>query len=246
MFHALKKVLNEPRAEHRRRRRRRLRAGPRLERGGAGDRSCEAVEKAGYKVGRDIYLGLGRGELRVLRRTASTISKPKDRKFTLGRVRGFPRRTSSTAIPIVTIEDGMAENDWDGWALLTQRAAASKVQLVGDDLFVTNTTILKEGIDKKIANTILIKPNQIGTLTETLAAIEMAAKAGYSAGRVASLGRNRGRDDRRHRGRRRAPPRSRRARCVGRIAWRSTTSCCVSKGSWGAVQYAGRDAFPSG
>jgi len=82
--------------------------------------------------------------------------------------------------PIISIEDGMAEGDWDGWKILTDRLAA-KVQLVGDDLFVTNTKILKEGIDRKIANSILIKINQIGTLTETFAAIEMAKRAGYTA-----------------------------------------------------------------
>ncbi|MFZ2736766.1 MAG: phosphopyruvate hydratase [Burkholderiaceae bacterium] len=82
--------------------------------------------------------------------------------------------------PIISIEDGMAENDWDGWKILTERLG-QKVQLVGDDLFVTNTKILKEGIDKKIANSILIKINQIGTLTETFAAIEMAKRAGYTA-----------------------------------------------------------------
>jgi enolase len=82
--------------------------------------------------------------------------------------------------PIITVEDGMAENDWTGWAELT-RALGDKVQLVGDDLFVTNTRILNEGIEKKIANAILIKPNQIGTLTETLAAIEMADKAKYAS-----------------------------------------------------------------
>jgi enolase len=82
--------------------------------------------------------------------------------------------------PIISIEDGMAEQDWDGWATLTN-ALGKKVQLVGDDLFVTNTRILKEGIDKKIANSILIKVNQIGTLSETLAAIKMAADAGYSS-----------------------------------------------------------------
>jgi enolase len=81
--------------------------------------------------------------------------------------------------PIITIEDGMAENDWQGWQKLTQRLG-NKVQLVGDDLFVTNTEILARGIEEKIANAILIKPNQIGTLTETLAAIEMAKQAGYN------------------------------------------------------------------
>ena len=82
--------------------------------------------------------------------------------------------------PIISIEDGMAEGDWDGWKLLTDRLG-QKVQIVGDDLFVTNTKILKEGIDKGIANSILIKINQIGTLTETFAAIEMAKRAGYTA-----------------------------------------------------------------
>ena len=82
--------------------------------------------------------------------------------------------------PIISIEDGMDESDWDGWAVLTEKLA-SQVQLVGDDLFVTNTSILAEGIEKGIANSILIKPNQIGTLTETLAAIEMAVNANYSA-----------------------------------------------------------------
>lgn len=82
--------------------------------------------------------------------------------------------------PIISIEDGMAENDWAGWKLLTE-TLGKKVQLVGDDLFVTNTKILKEGIDKGIANSILIKINQIGTLTETFAAIEMAKRAGYTA-----------------------------------------------------------------
>ena len=82
--------------------------------------------------------------------------------------------------PIISIEDGMAEGDWDGWKVLTERLG-KKVQLVGDDLFVTNTKILKEGIDKHIANSILIKINQIGTLTETFEAIEMAKRAGYTA-----------------------------------------------------------------
>ena len=82
--------------------------------------------------------------------------------------------------PIVSIEDGMSEDDWEGWALLTRRLG-DHLQLVGDDLFVTNTKILKEGIDKGIANSILIKINQIGTLTETFAAIEMAKRDGYTA-----------------------------------------------------------------
>src|SRR5690606_5393393 len=82
--------------------------------------------------------------------------------------------------PIITIEDGMAENDWEGWKILSEQLG-KKVQLVGDDLFVTNTRILKQGIEQGIANSILIKINQIGTLTETFAAIEMAKRAGYTA-----------------------------------------------------------------
>jgi enolase len=82
--------------------------------------------------------------------------------------------------PIISVEDGMAENDWDGWEVLTQRLGA-RVQLVGDDVFVTNTRILREGIRRSIGNSILIKVNQIGTLSETLAAIEMAKTAGYTA-----------------------------------------------------------------
>jgi len=82
--------------------------------------------------------------------------------------------------PIISIEDGLAENDWDGWKLLTEKLG-KKIQIVGDDLFVTNTKILQEGIQKGIANSILIKLNQIGTITETLEAIEMAKRAGYTA-----------------------------------------------------------------
>ena len=100
-------------------------------------------------------------------------------------------RDLAAKYPIVTIEDGMSEGDWDGWAILTQKLGA-KVQLVGDDLFVTNTKIFAEGIAKKIANAILIKPNQIGTLTETLAAIEMADEGEVRRRRLAPLRRNRG------------------------------------------------------
>jgi len=130
--------------------------------------------------------------------------------------------------PIISIEDGMAEGDWDGWANLT-KLLGKTTQLVGDDLFVTNTKILKEGIDRKIANSILIKVNQIGTLTETLAAIKMAADAGYSSIVVASLGRN---------GKIRRSPtspsrparaRSRRDRCAFGSHCPSTTSCCALK-----------------
>ena len=104
--------------------------------------------------------------------------------------------------PIVSIEDGMAEEDWDGWATLTERIG-DRMQLVGDDLFVTNTERLKRGIDAGVANSILIKVNQIGTLTETLAAIRHGPRGRLHRGHVAPLGRDRGRDDRRPRGRHR-------------------------------------------
>jgi enolase len=138
----------------------------------------QAIERAGYKAGRDVYLGLDvasseffRGEEYRLESEGRRFSPTQFVDYLEGLVNRYP---------IVTIEDGMAEGDWDGWATLTERLGR-RIQLVGDDLFVTNTKILQEGIDKGIANSILIKPNQIGTLTETLAAIEMATGAGYSA-----------------------------------------------------------------
>jgi enolase len=138
----------------------------------------EAIEKAGFKAGQDIYLGLD----------VASSEFYKDGKYTLA---GEGRSLDSQGMcellsdwvskyPILSIEDGMAEGDWDGWKLLTE-AIGDKVQIVGDDLFVTNTKILKEGIDKGVANSILIKVNQIGTLTETLDAIAMAHEAGYTA-----------------------------------------------------------------
>jgi enolase len=139
---------------------------------------AEAVERAGYELGRDIYLGLDVASSEFFANGAYTLES-EHRRFTSAEFAGFLEDLVGR-YPIVSIEDGMAENDWDGWATLSARLG-SKVQLVGDDLFVTNTAILKQGIERKIANSILIKPNQIGTLTETLEAIEMAAAAGYSA-----------------------------------------------------------------
>ena len=139
----------------------------------------QAIEKAGYKAGEQIALGLD----------CAASEFYKDGMYVLA---GEGNMTLTAAqwtdmlagwcdkYPIISIEDGMHEGDWDGWKLLTERLG-SKVQLVGDDLFVTNTKILKEGIEKRIANSILIKINQIGTLTETFAAIEMAKRAGYTA-----------------------------------------------------------------
>ncbi|TXH04125.1 MAG: phosphopyruvate hydratase [Nevskiaceae bacterium] len=138
----------------------------------------EAIEKAGYKPGKDIYLGLD---------VASSEFFQKGKYHLHGEGKAFTPDQFTDFLagicdkyPVISIEDGCAENDWKGWELLT-RKLGGRVQLVGDDLFVTNTAILSEGIGKGIANSILIKPNQIGTLTETLEAIQMATDAGYSS-----------------------------------------------------------------
>lgn len=138
----------------------------------------QAIEKAGYEPGTQIALGLDCAASEFYR----------NGKYHLGAEnlqlssQDFAHLLATWAdkYPIISIEDGMAENDWDGWAHLTQ-ILGKKIQLVGDDLFVTNTKILKQGIDKRIANSILIKINQIGTLTETFAAIEMAKRASYTS-----------------------------------------------------------------
>ncbi len=138
----------------------------------------EAIDKAGFRPGTDIFLGLDAASSEFYR-DGKYILASEGREFDSA---GFTEYLAGWVeqYPIITIEDGLDENDWDGWKLLTERLG-DRVQLVGDDLFVTNTAILREGIQKNIANSILIKPNQIGTLTETLAAISMAADAGYSA-----------------------------------------------------------------
>ncbi len=138
----------------------------------------EAVEKAGYTLGREIYLGLDVASTEFYADGIYDLAS-EGRKFTSAEFAGYLEDLVAR-YPIVSIEDGMAEGDWDGWALLSKKLR-DKIQLVGDDLFVTNTEILAQGIEKKIANSILVKPNQIGTLTETLEAIEMATKAGYSS-----------------------------------------------------------------
>jgi enolase len=138
----------------------------------------QAIDKAGFKAGQDIYLGLDVAASEFYKDgkydIASENKKLNSQEFTDYLAAWVDK------YPIISIEDGMAEGDWDGWAILTNKLA-SKVQLVGDDLFVTNTEILREGIMKRIANSILIKLNQIGTLTETLAAIEMAKRASYTS-----------------------------------------------------------------
>ncbi len=138
----------------------------------------QAIEQAGYKPGRDIAIALDPASSEFFKDGAYVLDGEGVRKTPSEMVdfwQGWCGR-----YPIVSIEDGLAEEDWDGWKLLTERIG-HRCQLVGDDLFVTNPAILKQGIERGIANAILIKLNQIGTLTETLAAIKMAKAAGYGA-----------------------------------------------------------------
>lgn len=138
----------------------------------------QAIEAAGYRPGEDIVLGLDVASSEFYSNGVYNLAS-EGREFDAG---GFSDylATLCDAFPIVSIEDGMDESDWAGWAQLTERLG-SRMQLVGDDLFVTNTSILQRGLDENIANSILIKPNQIGTLSETLAAIDMAIDGGYTA-----------------------------------------------------------------
>lgn len=140
----------------------------------------EAISKAGYKAGEDILLGLdcassemwrGNGKYELYKSTKKILNRDQMVKLYEDLVRQYP---------IASIEDGMAENDWQGWKMLTD-SLGKKVQLVGDDLFVTNVDFLSKGIAEGIANSILVKVNQIGTLTETFDAVAMAQRAGYSA-----------------------------------------------------------------
>jgi len=177
VFHALKKVLND----------RGLNTAVGDEGGFAPDLPSnesaieailEAIENAGFIAGKDIMLAIDAASSEFYENNQYVLAS-ENRSLTsvefVDLLESWVKK-----YPIISIEDGMDENDWDGWKLLTDRIGA-QVQLVGDDLFVTNTEILQQGIDKAIANSILIKVNQIGTLTETLAAIDMAKNAGYTA-----------------------------------------------------------------
>ncbi len=139
----------------------------------------EAIKAAGYKPGEEVLLALDVAASELYKDGTYTLENEKQKEKSAADMVEFYADLVER-YPIISIEDGMAENDWDGWKLLTDRLG-DRIQIVGDDLFVTNTKILKEGIDKGIANSILIKVNQIGTLTETLEAIEMAKRAGYTA-----------------------------------------------------------------
>jgi enolase len=138
----------------------------------------EAIEKAGYRAGTDVYLGLDVASSEFFTDGYYRLES-EERSFSSA---AFARYLADLAerFPIITIEDGMSESDWDGWAELTG-LLGQRIQLVGDDVFVTNTRIFREAIERRIANAILIKPNQIGTLTETLAAIDMADRAHYAS-----------------------------------------------------------------
>ena len=139
-----------------------------------------AIEKAGYKPGEDFKIAIDAASSEWWDEDSKTYIQPKSgRKLTQQQLVNMWKKFADT-YPIISLEDGMAETDWEGWAMLT-KAIGDRVQLVGDDLFVTNVTRLATGIEKKVGNAILIKVNQIGTLTETFDAIQMANRAGYTA-----------------------------------------------------------------
>lgn len=139
----------------------------------------EAIEKAKYKAGKEIYLALDSAASEFYEKGKYVFKKSdKSIKNSEQMVKFYEKLVKQ--YPIISIEDGMAENDWNGWKILTE-ALGNKIQIVGDDVFVTNTEIFSKGIEENIANSILIKVNQIGTLTETLNCVEMAKRAGYTS-----------------------------------------------------------------
>ena len=139
----------------------------------------KAVKSAGYKIEKDILIALDVAASELYSKNKYTLVAENNIKLSSSEMVHYLSGLSAK-FPIISIEDGLAENDWNGWKHLTEKLG-DRVQIVGDDLFVTNTAILKEGIEKRVGNSILIKVNQIGTLTETLDAVEMAKRAGYTA-----------------------------------------------------------------
>jgi len=139
----------------------------------------KAVKSAGYKIGKDILFALDVAASEIYSKNKYTLSAENNIKLSSAEMVGY-LSDLATKFPIISIEDGLAENDWTGWKKLTEKLG-DRVQIVGDDLFVTNTKVLEKGIKKSVGNSILIKVNQIGTLTETLDAVEMAKRAGYTA-----------------------------------------------------------------
>lgn len=138
----------------------------------------EAIEKAGYKPGEDVRLALDVASSEIYRDGKYHLASENEAKTNAEMVEYYAYLCDK--YPIISIEDGLAEDDWEGWKMMTDKLG-DRLQIVGDDLFVTNTSRLKQGIESETANSILIKVNQIGTLTETLDAIEMAKRAGYTA-----------------------------------------------------------------
>lgn len=138
----------------------------------------QAVEKAGFQLGSDIYLGLDVASSEFYQNAAYTLQS-ESKHYSSEQFADYLSALVAE-YPIISIEDGMDQNDWDGWRILTKKLG-QQIQLVGDDLFVTNSAILARGIEERIANSILIKVNQIGSISETLAAIKMAQQAGYTA-----------------------------------------------------------------
>jgi len=176
VFHALKKVLQERDYP--------TTVGdeggyaPRVREGNNEPLECIklATEKAGYEFGKDIMMALDVAASEFCVDGNYELKTNGERKSAIDMINWYQWITDN--YPVVSIEDGLAENDWASWQLMTERLG-SKIQLVGDDLFVTNTELLERGINEKVANAILIKPNQIGTLTETIEAVMMAKNAGY-------------------------------------------------------------------
>ena len=192
----------------------------------------EGVSAAGYEPGTDVFIALDpatsevfEGGAYVLEHEGRSLSSEEMADYWVDICARYP---------VVSIEDGMDEEDWDGWKLLTERLG-ERVQLVGDDLFVTNPERLRRGIELGVGNSILVKVNQIGTLTETLEAIRDRPRGRLHRRHLAPLGGDRGHDDRRPRGRHRVPARSRPAPLRARTASPSTTGCCGSRRSLGRL-----------
>ena len=193
---------------------------------------ARSVEAAGYRLGEQVVLALDVASSELFENGRYTLAGESRTLDAAGMVRLYEDLVAR--YPIVSIEDGMAEGDWDGWQALTD-ALGDKVQLVGDDLFVTNRAILQQGIERGVANALLVKVNQIGSLSETFDAVETAHRAGYACvmshrsgetedATIADLAVATN------------AARSRPARCRARIDWPSTISCCGSRRSWARMR----------
>ena len=204
----------------------------------------EAIGAAGYAPGRDVAIGLDPATVGALR--GRSLRAPRGGERSSRRSWSTAGRAGCDKYPIVSLEDGMAEDDWDGWTLLTERLGG-RVQLVGDDIFVTNTERLQLGFDRGVANAILIKLNQIGTVTETLDTIALAHVAQLPSGDQPPQRRDRGHVASRTWQLPSMPARSRPARRRVRSASPSTTGCCASStSSASAATYAGHRAVLHG